>query len=238
MIVEVVVVTVIVLALLGVIGVLAFGGSSHSRAATGSTKAQTATSTAAVPTSTVATATTTVPTRPAPTTALDPVSAARSSDSAGYTYMQRLETMLQRANNGRSEIGPLIAAVQDNCSRDPNDAIVAVDSVVGNRQSLLNEIASTTVDPSSSQADLTTKFQRAMSTSIEADRAYARWLQNVLDYYYRPPEGCYGTPPQDSNWNDAQQAESQVTPAKRAFVDAYDTQASRFGMKTWSVDDI
>ena len=247
LIVEIAAVAVLVVGLVGAtVFLMAGGGSSSTKATTrassdtsagggtGSSRRGTSSESrrASSGSATSTTATTAVP------TTLDPVGAARAADPSGYAFMQQMETLLQRAQTGRSEIGPLIAAVQNDCSRDPNDGVIAINSVVANRQSVLNQLASTSTSGSSFEADLVTQFERAMSTSIEADRAYARWLQTVRDYYYRPPQGCDGSPPLDSNWDDAQAAERQVTPAKADFVAAYNAQAARFGLRTWSVDEV
>ena len=147
--------------------------------------------------------------------------------------MIKLEGFLTESANGRSEIVTAIADT-NNCSISPEDSANRVDSVIRNRQSVLDELSALT--PPNPQADhIASLFESGMEHSIEADRHYRDWMNYVFDYYYTPPVGCpNGSPPQNADYKAAAPEDTQASAFKSQFVQLFNPLARQFHQRQWS----
>ncbi len=147
-------------------------------------------------------------------------------------FVIKVEGFLSESANGRSEIISAIADTQ-NCSISPEDSANRVDSVVRNRQSVLDQLSA--LNPPNPQADhVASLLESGLEHSIEADRHYRDWMNFVFDYYYTPPEGCFGSPPENQDFKDGQSESATATSYKNQFVQAFNPLAKKFHQRKWA----
>lgn len=176
---------------------------------------------------------------PAPTTTLDPVTAARRARPQMYDLVTRMESILTQSSAGRGQVGKVVGDVR-NCVVTPNTASVAIDQVVSNRQSVLNQLSSVTNTAGVEGTSLISGFQTAIRESITADQYYSMWMKYLYtNYYYTRPVGCpSGSAPLNSDYNTAQAASGRASTAKQDFVNIFNPIAESFGLQTWDPGDI
>jgi hypothetical protein len=174
------------------------------------------------------------PTAPT-TTTVDPAVIKATQD---YTaYVQRLENIVQQSTQGRGQVGAVTSGVED-CTILPNDASEQINSVVGNRTSILNQIAGLGAAPNPEAANLSSLLQQALQSSIQADIHYKGWMDFLYaNYYFEYPVGCpRGNAPTDSEYDLARSADTSSSQLKQQFVDAFNPVATGFGLPTWQAN--
>ena len=145
------------------------------------------------------------------------------------TFVDRVENVLQQAQEGRREIGAALTAGL-NCSISPHEAGQRIASVADNRQSILGQLG-IFATPTQPADDAVTFLQQALQQSIEADRHYR-------DAFFEAAQSGGGCPPpQNASFRLAARSNAGATSAKRRFVAAFNPLASRFGRRTWTPAD-
>jgi DNA-binding winged helix-turn-helix (wHTH) protein len=154
---------------------------------------------------------------------------AQASSAPLRTFVDRVENVLQQAQDGRREITAALTAGL-NCSISPHAAGQRIASVADNRQSILGLLGNFAT-PTQSAADAVTFLQRALQQSIEADRHYR-------DGFFEDAQSGATCPPRrNASFQLAARSNSRATAAKRQFVSAFNPLASRFGRPTWRPAD-
>lgn len=189
--------------------------------------------------SSTTTAAPTTTTAPAPTTTLDPVSQARQDHPKLYEVALRLENIITQSTQGRTGVGEAVGGVRE-CTMDPYEAERAIDAVIDNRSTVLNQVASVDVTGEPEAAALVDKLQEALQHSIDADFHYNAWISYLYsDYYYTTPIGCpSGQAPRNVDYEEATADSGRATTAKQDFVARYNPIAISFGLRTWEYTDI
>jgi DNA-binding winged helix-turn-helix (wHTH) protein len=154
---------------------------------------------------------------------------AQANTATLRTFVDRVENVLEQAQNGRREIGAALTA-GINCSISPHEAGQRIASVADNRQSILGQLG-IFVTPTQPADDAVTFLQRALQQSIEADRHYR-------DAFFEDAQSGSGCPPrQNASFRLAARSNARATEAKRQFVSVFNPLASRFGRRTWTPAD-
>jgi DNA-binding winged helix-turn-helix (wHTH) protein len=154
---------------------------------------------------------------------------AQAGTAAQRTFVDRVENVLQQAQEGRREIAAALAA-GFNCSISPHEAGQRIASVADNRQSILGQLG-IFATPSQPADNAVTFLQQALQQSIEADRHYRDAFFEVAQSGARCP------PPQNASFKLAASSNARATSAKQRFVAVFNPLASRFGRQTWSPAD-
>jgi hypothetical protein len=140
-------------------------------------------------------------------------------------FVDRIEGFLNQSTSGRAELVSALGAAM-NCSTYPEQASGRVASVVENRQSLLDQLASVQA-PTPQAARIVSLLQVSLSHSIAADRHYRDWLASL--------SGSSSCPlPQTGDYRLARSEDAQASVAKREFIAAFNPLASKFQRRTWS----
>ena len=124
----------------------------------------------------------------------------------------------------------MAAAVQGavDCTLDPNQAVVRLNTVQSNRQSLLQQLAALSVPDDEQALQASDRLQRAAQASISADWHYRDWLVTR--------KRC-GPPTRNADLTAARAADRKATRAKLAFLTAFNPLARRLGRQTWNARD-
>lgn len=212
----------------------AHDSSSASASAAGSSPAPSASDVS------TSTATSTSTTSTSTTTTIDPaVVAQQKADEDLRAVVLKLDVILTQSSQGRGEVAPLVTGVKA-CTVSPSEAGTKIDSVVRNRQSVLDQVSALDTFGNPDAVSLVAQLHEAVQASIDADRHYREWMTYLYtDYYYTYPIGCpSGAAPTNAAFDAGQAASGRATAAKAAFVDAYNPIAGRFGVATWAEKDI
>jgi len=135
----------------------------------------------------------------------------------------KLENFLAQSRDGRQAIAEVIGDAFS-CKLKPRAAVVRLDRVQRNRQSLLQQVAALSVPDSKEAIRSADLFQRAVQASIAADWHYRDWLLKR--------QRC-GPPDRSPELREAAAADARATRAKRAFLASFNPLARRFGKPTW-----
>jgi DNA-binding SARP family transcriptional activator len=141
-----------------------------------------------------------------------------ANGSALRPFVAKLENFLTQSSEGR---GQVVALVHDAraCTLQPKEALVKLDLVELNRQSLLDQVAALNVPDDRAAFDASDLLQKAIQASIAADLTYHGWLQQA--------DGCpTGAPPTNA-------ADRRAQRAKDAFVAVFNPLARRYGDAEW-----
>jgi hypothetical protein len=157
------------------------------------------------------------------------------SGSDRLAFVRRVDGILSESSTGRQQVSTAITGVQNGCSVSPRSAADTVAQVIVNRQSVLSQ-ASALSAPDAATRTAQTELVSALNASIDANRAYQRWLQNLTSTYDTAvPAGCPGgQAPTDSDYAAATAASGRATAAKQAFVADYNPLAAEAGLRTWA----
>jgi serine/threonine-protein kinase len=147
------------------------------------------------------------------------------------TFISAIESYLVQSASGRTVLAGALSEAAD-CSTSPGEAADRVASVVGNRQSILDQLGDLRA-PTEPAARVTLLLQAALSHSIAADRHYRDWL----NYVQGLQRGSCSLP-RNEDFAMAQQEDRNATAAKQAFVAAFNPLAARVHMRTWSANAI
>jgi DNA-binding winged helix-turn-helix (wHTH) protein len=145
------------------------------------------------------------------------------------TFVDRVENVLQQAQNGRREIAAALTAGL-NCSISPHEAGQRIASVADNRQSILGQLG-IFQGPTQQADDSVTYLQQALQQSIEADRHYR-------DAFFESAQSNAGCPPpKNASFTLAARSNARATAAKRRFVATFNPLAVRVHRKTWTAGE-
>jgi DNA-binding SARP family transcriptional activator len=140
------------------------------------------------------------------------------------TFVSRLENFLAQSRDGRRDVSSAITAAFD-CRLTPPAAVVRLNRVQRNRQSLLEQVAALSVPNNEQALRASDLFQKAAHASIAADWHYRDWLLRRTH--------C-GPPDRSPELRAARAADARATRTKRDFLAVFDPLARRFGQRVWT----
>lgn len=166
---------------------------------------------------------------------------AAAADEAMRGFVLSLETILDHSATGRGDVGTLVTQVESGCAIAPNEASIKIREVVGNRTSVLNELAGMSIPAGNpSAAELRSLLQAAINHSVQADTYYQGWMDWLYDdwgmygnYYWCPNTA----PTYSSSYANARAEDGQASAAKQVFVTAFNPVATKYGQRTWDASD-
>jgi DNA-binding SARP family transcriptional activator len=154
-------------------------------------------------------------------------SGSSTNDRALRSFTRNLENFLVQSRDGRRQITGALAQVS-RCALSPRGAVVQLDSVQRNRQSILQQIAALTVPNDDNAERSADRLQRALQASITADSHYRDWLASRTR--------CGPARP-SAELSVAHAADREATKSKRAFLAAFNPLARRFGQEVWTATE-
>ena len=151
-------------------------------------------------------------------------------DTAGSrelgVFAVKVDNLLRQSSDGRAAITSTIDAALA-CRLPPRAAARQITTAERNRQSLLQQIAALGVPEDREAIRLAGLFQRALAASIDADWRYRDWLAGLTVC----PRGTSPPPAVTA-------ANARSTKLKTAFVRAWNPVAIRYGLPTWTPQEI
>jgi serine/threonine protein kinase len=150
------------------------------------------------------------------------------SDSELLPFVTRLENVLEQSASGRREISAALQAGLD-CAIKPDEAARRIDSAADNRESILVQLTGLTA-PTAATDEVLTTLQRALQSSIEADRHYR-------DGFLGFPTGTTCPLPPSTDFDLATRSDRDATLAKEQFVALFDPIAERVDRRTWTAGE-
>src|SRR5439155_11586636 len=148
----------------------------------------------------------------------------RKGDAELRTFVSKAENLLVQSREGRLEASDVVG-MAFGCKLTPQVAVVRLNRVQRNRQSVLDQVAALSVPNDASALQASDLLQKAMHASITADWHYRDSLLGRTR--------C-GRPANSPDLREAQRADAQATRTKRSFVVVFDPLARRFGQRTWT----
>ena len=142
-------------------------------------------------------------------------------------FVGRIENFLTQSGEGRREVATTISRAFA-CKLPAPAAVIRLNRVQRNRQSLLQQIAALSVPDSNTGVRTSDLLQKAIQASIAADWHYRDWLASG-----RP---C-GVPRAGPTARQLRAADARATRAKRAFLATFNPLGRRFGRRVWRVDE-
>jgi DNA-binding SARP family transcriptional activator len=143
------------------------------------------------------------------------------------SFVVKVENFLIQSRDGRREISQALAGTL-HCTLSPRRAADRLDSVARNRQSLLDQVAALAVPSDEDALRASDRLQRALRASITADWHYRDWLGG---------RSRCGAAPASAELRAAQRSDREASREKRAFVDAFNPLARRFGQEVWTAGE-
>ena len=155
-----------------------------------------------------------------PTHELATLSAARRTAIA---YTRQVDQLLSNSAATRKDLGKLIANF-DSGQETVLDAQQQIQSIINQRQSLENAIATVITPAAFVQAD--NLLRDSVAAALSDDTAIQTWIDAVAQGGKASAAG---------QWSDHLQATARATKAKQAFVSAYNRVRARYGLGPFAI---
>ncbi len=143
------------------------------------------------------------------------------------SFVNKLENFLGQSHNGRLDVAAAIGGAF-NCKLTPQVALVRLDRVQRNRQSLLQQAAALSVPNTEEALNASDLLQKSVHASFTADGHYSDWLAGR--------KRC-GPPDQSPELKAARAADKTATRTKRRFVTVFNPLASRLHERVWAANE-
>ncbi|SOB83760.1 hypothetical protein [Streptomyces sp. 1331.2] len=154
------------------------------------------------------------------TTAVDPVNQAKAID------------LLLNRNDGTRKVVTSAVQAADGCGNtvDVRYGASQLRQAAAGRDSLVARLQGVDTSALPGGANLAAQLSSAWTASAAADRAFARWADDVA--------GCDGNAPHTADWNEGYNQSQVATAAKKAFAAAWNPLADRYGLAHCDPDAI
>lgn len=149
---------------------------------------------------------------------------------AAQVAAQNLSQLLARSAGDRSAIANAASDVS-NCGSGLAQDAQTFQQAASSRQTLLSQLSSLQ-DSSALPAQMLQDLTSAWQASEQADTDLAGWAND------ENTNGCTGNDTSDSNYQAATQPDNEATADKKAFVNAWNSIASQYGLSTYQWDQI
>ncbi|WP_030257501.1 MULTISPECIES: hypothetical protein [Streptomyces] len=152
--------------------------------------------------------------------AVDPVNQAKAID------------ILLNRNDGTRKVVTSAVEAADGCGSavDVRYRASQLRQAAAGRDSLVTRLQGVDTSALPGGVDLAAQLSSAWKASAAADRAFARWADDVA--------GCDGNAPHTADWNEAYSQSQVATAAKKAFAAAWNPLADRYGLAHCDPDAI
>ena len=149
------------------------------------------------------------------------------ADAELRPFVRKLENILAQSRDGRQEASAAVGGAVA-CTLAPRAAVVRLNRVQRNRQSLLQQVAALSVPEQDEAVRAADLLQQAIQASIAADWRYRDWLV--------ARKRC-ARDDEDPDLTAARAADAHATSAKRAFAAAFNPLARRLDQRVWSASE-
>lgn len=156
------------------------------------------------------------------------------------TYLGDVNNVLDSAGSGRSTASEAVAGTADDCRIEPDEAAGMMQSAISSRQSSLSSAQSVDTPADERARDVQSAMVDSFSLSLRADEAYLLWIQDIADFYYRPPEGLASeSPTQDfDHYDEAEGLSSSAGSAKARLCRLLNKWNQKYDVgRHWSVGE-
>jgi DNA-binding SARP family transcriptional activator len=143
------------------------------------------------------------------------------------SFVDKLENFLSQSHQGRQTVAAAVDGAFS-CKLTPQAALLRLDRVQRNRQSLLQQAAALAVPNTEQALNASDLLQKSVHASFTADGHYSDWLAGR--------KRC-GPPDRSPDLKAARAADKTATRTKRMFVTAFNPLASRLHKRVWSADE-
>jgi hypothetical protein len=167
---------------------------------------------------------------PAPRPATSPAPAVGTASSG--SFVASLETILQQAATGHTELVAALTNAQAGCPVSASVASQEIASVVGNRGAALRQLVALPVAADPVSASLRTVLAQALQASAEADAYYEAWTASLA----AAAPGC-AAGEATADYAAARQEDAAATDFKDEFVAGFNPVAASAGLSTWAPTD-
>jgi len=169
------------------------------------------------------------------TVARRPVAPARRSstgDQRERTFVVALDLILEQAATGHSQLVGALDGVQLRCPATALAASAAIQGVVTNRATALQELAGLPPAPNPQELALQVLLAEALQASAQADARYEVWASSLGS---TGSAGCVANAGgSDAAYAQARAADSTATAYKSEFVTAFNPLEARFNLPAWA----
>src|SRR3989454_4568113 len=143
------------------------------------------------------------------------------------SFVDKVEGFLVQSRDGRRSVAAAVDSAFS-CKLTPHAALVQLNSVQRNRQSLLQQAAALAVPGTEEALNASDLLQQSVHASFTADGHYSDWLAGR--------KRC-GPPDQSPDLRAARAADLMATRTKRRFVAAFNPLARRLHQPVWSAGE-
>ena len=143
------------------------------------------------------------------------------------SFVDKLENFLGQSHDGRLDVAAAIDGAF-NCKLTPQAALVRLDQVQRNRQSLLQQAAALSVPNTEEALNASDLLQKSVHASFTADGHYSDWLAGRKRC--GPPDGS-------PDLKAALATDKSASRTKRQFVAAFNPLARRLHERVWSANE-
>jgi DNA-binding SARP family transcriptional activator len=143
------------------------------------------------------------------------------------SFVGKVENFLTQSGQGRRQVSSAIGGAFD-CKLTPHAAVVRLNRVQRNRQSLLQQVAALSVPNDEAALRASDLLQKAVQFSIAADWHYRDWLL---------ARSRCGPPDRSPELKAARSTDTRATQTKRAFLAVFDPIARRFDQRVWNAGE-
>jgi hypothetical protein len=104
-------------------------------------------------------------------------------------YLGAVNQVLGGAGSGRRTASEAVDGTADDCRIEPEEAASMMSSAIASRQSSLTMAQSIDTPSDRRVQPIQSSLVESFNLSLRADEQYLLWIQDVGEYFYRPPEG-------------------------------------------------
>lgn len=189
---------------------------------------------------------------PSPATNPTPISppvtdeqATTGSSAAGaglQAVVLKIDSDLSESANDVGQLKSIIAQFDPSTASNPSApcamtgaaAALQMQSVINDRQSMVNNLDSLAAQTAGTGHQLVTLLSNAINLSLRSDIAFQAWMTDSTDTDASDP--CVRT--HDTNWDSSQNLSTDSGAAKQAFLGAYLPAAAPYGVRdNWQKTD-
>lgn len=171
-----------------------------------------------------------------------------AADAVVEGALRRLGAVVESATWGRDEVATVMSLVTTGCDIEPWTASQRLGDVIANRETALAQVSALGVTGQPAVDEAAATLQVALTYSLQADRAYQRWVDDAYSRYYydhttwveeseESVTECPGAAPRNELLDEADRLSGEGQSAKDSFVAQYNPMARQYGLPTWSASD-
>lgn len=142
--------------------------------------------------------------------------------------VRQLDAQLSTSAIGRQMLTHQLLDPYNNCTISQSEASTIIDQVIQNRQGVLTGLNGIATTDATAQ-NLVALLRQAIQASLDSNYQWKQWIDN---------QSSFGCPIKDASEESAESiSNNRATPAKQAFVEAYNPVAQQYGLAVKTAAD-